>query len=137
MYADAVLVMVLQIESNPHGLQSESHDLHHGHMTYYKSHMILCNMPNLTTCHMTYQHNHMINILGHMISVAVKEESGRRKRESSFPDRLLKLMREMFGVENVNWSREEEEKIEIIVDSNLAVLNTSTLVRNGESGCII
>jgi hypothetical protein len=72
---------------------------------------------------------HMISILGHMISVAVKEESGRRKRDSSFPDRLLKLMREMFGVENVNWSREEEEKIEIIVDSNLAVLNTKTLVR--------
>ena len=71
-----------------------------------------------------------------MISVTVKEESGRRKRESSFPDRLLKLMREMFGVENVNWSR-EEEKIEIIVDSNSAVLNTSTLVRSGESDCII
>ena len=77
----------------------------------------------------------MISILGHTISVAVKEESGRRKRESSFPDRLLKLMREMFGVENVNWSREEEEKIEIIVDSNLAVLNTRTLVSSGESGC--
>ena len=28
MYADAVLVMVLQIESNPHGLQSESHDFY-------------------------------------------------------------------------------------------------------------
>ena len=78
----------------------------------------------------------MINILGHMISVAVKEES-RRKRESKFSDRLLKLMREMFGVENVNWSREEEEKIEIIVDSNLAVLNTKTLVRNGEGDCRI
>ena len=70
----------------------------------------------------------MISILGHMTPVAVKEEGGRRKRESSFPDRLLKLMREMFGVKNVNWSREEEEKI---VDSNLAVLNTRTLVRNG------
>ena len=34
MYADAVLVMVLQIESNPHGLQSESHDLYHSHMMY-------------------------------------------------------------------------------------------------------
>lgn len=74
----------------------------------------------------------MIHILGHMTPVAVKEEGSRRKRESSFPDRLLKLMREMFGVENVNWSREEEEKIEIIVDSNLAVLNTGTLVRNRE-----
>ena len=104
MYADAVLVMVLQIESNPQGLQSESQ---------------------------TYHHSHMTNFLGHMISVAVKEES-RRKRESKFSDCLLKLMREMFGVENVNWSREEEEKIEIIVDSNLAVLNTRTLVRNGE-----
>ena len=70
-----------------------------------------------------------------MTSVAVKEESSRRKRESSFPDRLLKLMREMFGVENVNWSREEEEKIEIIVDSNLAVLNTRTLVRHWEGDC--
>ena len=74
----------------------------------------------------------MISVLGHMTPVAVKEEGSRRKRESSFPDRLLKLMREMFGVENVNWSREEEEKIEIIVDSNLAVLNTGTLVRNRE-----
>ena len=45
-------------------------------------------------------------------------------------------MREMFGVENVNWSREEEEKIEIIVDSNfIAVLNTRTLVRHWEGGC--
>ena len=69
-----------------------------------------------------------------MIPVAVKEE-GRRKRESTFPDRLLKLMREMFGVENVNWSREEEEKIEIVVDSNLAILNTKTLVRNGKVDC--
>ena len=34
MYADAVLVMVLQIESNPHGLQSESHDLYRSHMIY-------------------------------------------------------------------------------------------------------
>ena len=68
-----------------------------------------------------------------MTPVAVKEEGGRKKRESSLPDRLLKLMREMFGVENVNWSwEEEEEKIEIIVDSNLAVLNIRTLVRNGE-----
>ena len=59
--------------------------------------------------------------------VAVKEES-KKKRESKFSDRLLKLMREMFGVENVNWSRDEEDKIEILVDSNLAVLNTKTLV---------
>ena len=60
--------------------------------------------------------------------VAVKEES-RKRRESKFSDRLLKLMREMFGAENVNWSRTEEDKIEVLVDSNLAVLNTKTLVR--------
>ena len=75
----------------------------------------------------------MISILGHMTPVAVKEEGGRKKCESSFLDHLLKLMREMFGVENVNWSwEEEEEKIEILVDSNLAVLNIRTLIRNGE-----
>ena len=58
----------------------------------------------------------------------MKEES-RKKRESKFSDRLLKLMREMFGVENVNWLRTEEDLIEVLVDSNLAILNTKTLVR--------
>ena len=57
----------------------------------------------------------------------MKEES-RKKRESKFSDRLLKLMREMFGVENVNWSRTEEDLIEVLVDSNLAILNAKTLV---------
>ena len=63
--------------------------------------------------------------------VSVKEES-RKKREMKFSDRLLKLMREMFGAENVNWSRTEGDKIEILVDSNLAVLNTATLVSGTE-----
>ena len=42
--------------------------------------------------------------------------------------RLLKLMREMFGPQNANWSREDQEKIEICVDSNTALLDPATLV---------
>ena len=70
-----------------------------------------------------------IPVMCNILSVVVKEES-RKKRESKFSDRLLKLMREMFGVENVNWSRTEEDLIEVLVDSNLAILNTKTLVRH-------
>lgn len=43
--------------------------------------------------------------------------------------RLLKLMREMFGPQNVNWSKEEGSKIEIVVDAAKAVLDPLTLVR--------
>ena len=42
--------------------------------------------------------------------------------------RLLKLMREMFGPQNVNWSHEDQEKIEICVDSNKALLDPTTMV---------
>lgn len=49
--------------------------------------------------------------------------------------RLLKLMREMFGPHNVNWSKEKEDHIEISVDSNLALLDPSTLVRQPVGCC--
>lgn len=38
-------------------------------------------------------------------------------------------MREMFGPQNVNWSKEDGSKIEIDVDTAKAVLDPSTLVR--------
>jgi len=79
MYADAVLAVILQIESNPRELE-----------------------------------------------ISVKEE-GAKKKDSKFPDRLLKLMREMFGPQNVNWSHEDQEKIEICVDSNKALLDPTTM----------
>ena len=41
--------------------------------------------------------------------------------------RLLKLMREMFGPQNVNWSCEDQSKIEICVDSNKALLDPATM----------
>ena len=65
----------------------------------------------------------------HLYNTAAIKEESRKKREAKFSERLLKLMREMFGVENVNWSKTEEDQIEILVDSNLAVLNTKSLVR--------
>lgn len=51
-----------------------------------------------------------------------------KKKESKFPDRLLRLMREMFGPQNVNWSLEHDNKIEICVDSGKAVLDPKSLV---------
>ncbi len=37
-------------------------------------------------------------------------------------------MREMFGPANANWSRDEDDMIEIVVDSCTATLDPSTLV---------
>ena len=37
-------------------------------------------------------------------------------------------MREMFGPANANWSRDEDDMIEITVDSCTATLDPSTLV---------
>lgn len=54
------------------------------------------------------------------------KESVKRK-EGKFPDRLLCLMGEMFGPQNVNWCLEDSTKIEIIVDSGKAVLDPHTL----------
>ena len=52
-----------------------------------------------------------------------------KKKESKFPDRLLRLMREMFGPQNVNWSLEHDnKKIDICVDSGKAVLDPKSLV---------
>ncbi|KAL5480128.1 hypothetical protein EMCRGX_G023750 [Ephydatia muelleri] len=55
------------------------------------------------------------------------KEDSKKKKETKFPDRLLKLMREMFGPQNVNWSKEEGSKIEIVVDAAKAVLDPLTL----------
>lgn len=51
-----------------------------------------------------------------------------KKKESKFPDRLFRLMREMFGAQNVNWCPEDNKKIEICVDSGQAVLDPTSLV---------
>ena len=64
-----------------------------------------------------------------VIVISVKEglkDSG-RKKESRFPNRLLHLMKEMFGPQNVNWSLEDTGKIEIYVDSGHALLDPKTL----------
>lgn len=50
------------------------------------------------------------------------KESGRRK-DVKFPDRLLHLMEEMFGPQNVNWSHGEDKKIEIWVNSVQALVD--------------
>ena len=58
-----------------------------------------------------------------------------RKKESKFPDRLLRLMSEMFGPQNVNWSLEGDNKIEIHVDSGKAVLDPKSLsVESSDDG---
>ena len=62
-----------------------------------------------------------------VLSVAVKEEE-KVKRESKFSDRLLKLMREMFGANGARWSRDQEGMIEIHIDTNTALLDPNTLV---------
>ena len=51
-----------------------------------------------------------------------------KKNGPRFPDRLLKLMREMFGPQNANWSKEREDLIEVTVDSCTALLDPHTLV---------
>ena len=40
----------------------------------------------------------------------------------------LKLMREMFGPQNVNWSHEDWEKIEICINSNKALLDPAIMM---------
>ena len=50
-----------------------------------------------------------------------------KKKEGKFPDRLHRLMREMFGAQNVKWRYEEKSHIEISVDSGSAVLDTQSL----------
>ena len=51
-----------------------------------------------------------------------------KKREGKFPDRLLRLMREMFGSQNAKWCHEEPSRIEICVDSGRAVVDPHSLV---------
>ena len=51
-----------------------------------------------------------------------------KKRDSKFSDKLLRLMREMFGLQNVTWCLEESDKIEITVDSGRALVDPATLV---------
>ena len=51
-----------------------------------------------------------------------------KKNGPRFPDRLLKLMREMFGPQNANWSKEREDMIEVTMDSCTALLDPHTLV---------
>lgn len=58
--------------------------------------------------------------------VATGKESN-KKKEGKFPDRLHRLMRDMFGVQNVKWCEEEKSHIEISVDSGSAVLDTQSL----------
>ena len=50
-----------------------------------------------------------------------------KRKEGKFPERLLRLMRDMFGYQNVTWCLEESGKIEIIVDSGRALLDPATL----------
>lgn len=58
-----------------------------------------------------------------------------RKKESKFLDRLLRLMSEMFGPQNVNWSLEGDDKIEIHVNSGKAVLDPQSLsVESADEG---
>lgn len=58
-----------------------------------------------------------------------------RRKEGKFPDRLLRLMSEMFGPQNVNWSLEGDNKIEIHVNSGRAVLDPkSLLVESSDEG---
>ena len=40
----------------------------------------------------------------------------------------LKLMREMFSPQNVNWSHEDREKIEICINSNKALLDPAIMM---------
>ena len=40
----------------------------------------------------------------------------------------LKLMREIFGPQNVNWSHEDREKIEICINSNKALLDPAIMM---------
>ncbi|XP_064384544.1 cleavage and polyadenylation specificity factor subunit 3-like [Halichondria panicea] len=54
-----------------------------------------------------------------------------KKKESRLPEQLLRLMREMFGPANANWSREEDDMIVITVDSCTASLDPSTLSVEG------
>ena len=42
--------------------------------------------------------------------------------------RLLKLMREMFGPQNVNWWKEDQEKISVKADQHTAILDPRSLV---------
>lgn len=67
----------------------------------------------------------MIMLVHGMISSKGKE--GIKELGKKFPDRLLRLMREMFGVRNVNWCLDDEKKMEIYVDSVQAVLDPATL----------
>lgn len=55
-----------------------------------------------------------------------KESS--KKKDGKFADRLLHLMSEMFGPQNVNWSLEKDQKkIEVWVNADRAILDPHTL----------
>ncbi len=55
------------------------------------------------------------------------DKSSVKKKETKFSERLLRLMRDMFGYQNVTWCLEDSGKIEIIVDSGRAILDPATL----------
>lgn len=115
MFADAVLAVVLQIESHPGIMNGEcmSGLLHTSSTLVYF----------LVLCYNCEGELHMLVICP---LLEIPKES--KKKEPCFPERLLKLMREMFGSHNANWSGEEGNKIEITVDSNTALLDSNTLV---------
>ena len=66
-------------------------------------------------------------------AVLVEMQTAKALAEVTLSDhpscRLLRLLREMFGPQNVNWSREESERIEVCVDSSVALLDPDSLVR--------
>ncbi len=73
-------------------------------------------------------------------SHSLSEHPPDEKKKTKFPDRLLRLLREMFGPANVNWNWSfEGDKIEVTVDSNTAILDPGTLVSvcvGGREGCV-
>ena len=76
-------------------------------------------------------------------AVQVKHELSKRRKESTFQDkyrcyntecvmttelyRLMKLMSDMFGTQNVQWSA-NMDKVEISVDTSVATVDPTTLV---------
>ncbi len=98
MYADAALAVILKVDSNSKQLAIEGKDLE---------------------C-IDYTYNNII--IGKDVS-----KVSEKKRECKFPDRLLRLMREMFGPQNVNWCLQDNSKIEILSDSKKALLDPCTL----------
>lgn len=61
-----------------------------------------------------------------VLEIAVKEE-GRKKSSKDFPERVLKLLREMFGPQNAGWSNQHEGKLAVTVDGNTALLDPDNL----------